>query len=209
MRSYEFWRDAVSKEAKLLKFEDGYKILYCPWATIGRAETAFLSLNPGKPPIGVDLYTLTDERGNSYEVEKEITRSPITDQFLQLAALLDLPPKDILTGVVVPFRSNRWKEIPIAKRKAALSIGEKFWREVFDYHRPKRVICCCPEAASIASEILGARPELELPSGWGNISLRRYRARDGALVAQIPHLSTFKLLSRPSCIGPLRTVLYI
>jgi hypothetical protein len=69
------------------------------------------------------------------------------------------------------------------------------------------VICCCPEAAKIVCEILGARPDATLNSGWGDISLRRFRADDGALVVQIPHLSTFKLLSRPKCIGPLKEIL--
>jgi hypothetical protein len=207
MLNYDNWNERISSEAQRLGFNEGYKILYGRWDTIGQADTVFLSLNPGRPPKGADLFTLSDERGNSYEVEKDITTSAITAQFLALANLLGLQPNQILTGTIAPFRSNRWNTVSNSQRKAALAFGETFWREVFALRRPKRVICCCPEAAKIVCEILGARPDATLNSGWGDISLRRFRADDGAMVVQIPHLSTFKLLSRPQCIGPLKDIL--
>ena len=207
MLRYDYWDKKIAREAKLLGFEEGYKILYGPWATIGTADTVFLSLNPGRPPQGAELSTLSDERGNSYEVEQHTTSSPITAQFLALADLLELLPKQILTGTVAPFRSNRWKSIPLTKRRAALEIGQAFWAQVFAAKRPTRVICCCPEAGKIASEILQATPEMTINSGWGNTSLHRFRGQDGVLVAQIPHLSTFKLLSRAACIEPLKLIL--
>jgi hypothetical protein len=205
--SYDLWNQRLANEAEKLGFQEGYKILYSPWDTIGNTETVFLSLNPGRPPQGADLHTLSDERGNSYEVEQYTTSSPITAQFLALADLLALQPKQILTGTVAPFRSNRWKSNSLAQRRAALDIGREFWREVFSANRPTRVICCCPEAGKMASEILGATPEMTINSGWGNTSLHRFRATDGVLIAQIPHLSTFKLLSRPACIEPLKLIL--
>jgi hypothetical protein len=204
---YDFWDKQIAREAERLGFEEGYKILYGPWETIGSADTVFLSLNPGRPPQGADLFTLSDERGNSYEVEQYTTSSPITAQFLALADLLELQPKQILTGTVAPFRSNRWKCIPLTQRRAALEIGRNFWEEVFAANRPTKVICCCPEAGKIASEILEATLEMTINSGWGNTSLHRFRAKDGVLVAQIPHLSTFKLLSRTACIEPLKLIL--
>lgn len=207
MLDYEYWDKQIASDAQRLGFKEGYKILYCPWETISNSDTVFLSLNPGRPPQGADLFTLSDERGNSYEVEKYTTSSPITEQFLALANLLDLQPKQILTGTVAPFRSNRWKNMPLTQRRAALEIGKAFWKEVFLANRPKRVICCCPEAGRLANEILNATPEMTINSGWGNTSLHRFRAKDGVLVAQIPHLSTFKLLSRPACIAPLTLIL--
>lgn len=207
MLDYDIWNNRISSEAERLGFEDGYKILYGPWETIHLTDTVFLSLNPGRPPEGADLNTLSDERGNSYEVEQHTTSSPITAQFLALVDLLKLKPEQILTGTIVPFRSNRWKSISGEKRRAALKIGYSFWSEVFNANRPKKVICCCPEAGRMASEILGATLEMTINSGWGNISLHRFRAKDGATVVQIPHLSTFKLLSRPACIEPLKLIM--
>lgn len=190
MESYEIWGARIAEAAKKLNFTEGYKILYVPWRTIGETDTVFLSLNPGRPPHGADLYTLSDERGNTYEVERAVTASPITAQFLMLAQMMDLQPGKILTGTVAPFRSDRWKGLPLARRRAALQIGREFWRQAFAARTPVRVIACCPEAAKIATEILGAKPELSIRSGWGNTSLHRYRARGGALIAQIPLLGT-------------------
>ncbi|WP_156799284.1 hypothetical protein [Oceanicola granulosus] len=207
MDSYDVWDQRVAQEADRLALNEGYKILYVPWSTIGEADTAFLSLNPGRPPQNADLQTLSDERGNSYEIEKDVTASPITAQFLALAEMLDRRPREILTGVVAPFRSNRWKGLELYQRRGALSLGKKFWQQVFSLKLPKRVIACCPEAVELTKEILGAKLETSLASGWGKTMLHRYRAKNGALIAQIPHLSTFKLLSRPQCHGPLREIL--
>lgn len=207
MESREIWDQRVREAGQAIGFTEGYKILYAPWATIGTTDTVFLSLNPGRPPAGAALETLSDERGNSYEVERHITASPITAQFLALAGLLRLRPIEILTGVVAPFRSDRWGQLPVSKRNAALGLGRQFWDQAFEVRRPRRVIVCGSEAAKVGSEALGARLELSVPSGWGDVSLRRYRANDGATVIQLPHLSTFKLLSRAECIPQLRAIL--
>lgn len=207
MESYDIWNSRIREAAQRLDFREGYKILYVPWETLGRSDTVFLSLNPGRPPNGAALETLSDERGNSYEVERLTTASPITAQFLALSELLELKPNDILTGTVAPFRSNRWKSLSVAQRNGALAIGTEFWRQAFKLRKPKMVIACCPEAAKVANDVLGGRPELTIGSGWGDTSLRRFRASDGALIAQIPHLSTFKLLSRAECREPLRKIL--
>jgi len=207
MESYEIWDARIADAATRLNFNEGYKILYVPWKTIGASDTVFLSLNPGRPPINAELCTLSDERGNSYEVERAVTASPITAQFLALAEMIQVQPGDILTGTAAPFRSNRWKTLPLAQRRAALEIGKEFWRQVFAEKLPRRVIACCPEAAQMANEILRAKPEMSIRSGWGETSLHRFRGNSGALVAQIPHLSTFKLLSRSECIEPLRSIL--
>lgn len=209
MESREVWDRRVRAAGKVLGFTEGYKILYAPWSTIGTTDTAFLSLNPGRPPAAAELETLSDERGNSYEVEQHVTASPITAQFLALADLLGRRPAEILTGVVAPFRSDRWSGVPAEKRRACLQLGRQFWTQVFEARRPIRVIVCGPEAAGVACDALSAAPELTAPSGWGNVSLRRFRAADGAAVIQLPHLSTFKLLSRAECLPPLRSILEI
>lgn len=207
METYEIWDARIAEFAKVWNFSEGYKILYVPWRTIGETDTVFLSLNPGRAPCDADLCTLSDERGNSYEVEKSVTASPITAQFLALAEMLGLQPAEILTGTVAPFRSGRWMGLPLGHRRAALQLGKEFWQQAFAERRPTRVIACSSEAAKIAIEILGAEHELSIGSGWGETTLRRYRTPTGGFVAQIPHLSTFKLLSRPACHEPLRTIL--
>jgi hypothetical protein len=207
MESYQIWDRRLSEAAAALGFDQGYKILYVPWSSIGTTDTVFLSLNPGRPPLDAVLSTLSDERGNSYEVEAETTLSPLTMQFLKLAEKLSLKPIQILTGAVVPFRSARWNYCSLAQRVGALEIGKEFWRQVFGVRRPQRVIACGNEAAQIATNLLGAELNLEIASNWGNTKLRRYQALDGSSVIQLPHLSTFKLFSRAECDGPIGEIL--
>lgn len=204
--SYQSWDKRVSDAATHLGFTDGYKILYGPWSTIGTSDTVFLSLNPGRAPDDAALSTLSDERGNSYEVEAVTTRSPLTKQFLALADRLSFTPSEILTGVVVPFRSRRWLDCTVAQRLAALALGKEFWRQAFEVRQPKRVIACGKEAASVAVELLKADFDLSVASGWGQTKLVRYMA-EGSSVIQLPHLSTFQLFSRSDCAGPLSTIL--
>jgi hypothetical protein len=133
-------------------FAEGYKILYAPWATSGKTDAVFLSFNPGRPPVGPALVTLGAERGSSHKVERHFTASPITAQFLALAGLLRLRPIELLTGVVVPFRSDRWGQVPAAKRNAALDLGRKFsghftdpvcvWRRMGSVQQQARALGC-------------------------------------------------------------------
>lgn len=207
MRSYDEWEDLIRSKGEELGLDEGYKILYCPWEDLGTTDMVFLSLNPGKAPEGADLFTLSDERGNSYEVERFTTKSPLTDQFLQLARFIGVTPRQMLTGVVAPYRSKRWLDHKASTRNAALKIGQEFWTEAFALQRPKTVICCCPEARKMSCEVLNATPDREISSGWGNTVLRRYRAESGSIIVQLPHLSTFKLLSRDECHAPLKDML--
>jgi hypothetical protein len=207
MESHTVWNRRISKAATELGFNEGYKILYVPWSTIGASDTIFLSLNPGRAPYDAALSTLSDERGNSYEVEASTTRSPLTKQFLALAEKLSLKPLEILTGAVVPFRSDRWHDCTREQRLSALALGREFWRQAFELRRPRLVIACGMEAARMAANLLDAEIDVSLPSGWGRTKIRRYCASDGAFVIHLPHLSTFKLFSRPECDGPVTAII--
>jgi hypothetical protein len=166
-----------------------------------------MSLNPTKPAPGTEIRVTSDERGNSYEVEQADTQSPMTAQFLALAAALRRAPYEILTGVAAPFRSTSWQAPSEDQKPANLLVGERFWAEAFALRRPMLVITCAPEAASQATKILGARFETNAPSGWGNTTLDRRRSEDGTVVVRLPHLSTYKLFSRPECIVAVHGIL--
>ncbi len=205
---YEYWDKKLATTADLLGVRQGYKLVYSPWDTIGNAETVFLSLNPGSGvPDGADLCTLSDERGNSYEVEQHTTRSPITAQFLKLAELLGLEPSEILAGALIPFRSKNMEALSPAESKVGLRFGKEFWAEVFTEKPPKLIICCGRDDVTPAvCEILKAFFVNQIPSGWGNINISSYRTIKGTLIVSLPHLSTFKLLSRAECAQQLRII---
>ncbi len=200
----EFEKTVYEYEKKF-NFSYGFKILYCPWNTIGKADTAFISLNPGKPPQSADIKTLSDERGNSYEVEKYITKSPITEQFLELTKFIKRKPENILTGVACPFRGDRWRDFSLEQKQAGLDLGKTFWSKVLD-KKVKLIITLGNETTELITNLKSANLELEINSGWGNYKIRRYRNYENIEIIQLLHLSTFKLFSRTNCRKPLEKI---
>ena len=88
MMDKNYWQNKLSTLERDYSFHEGYKLLFSPWNTIQKANHAFISLNPGRAPDGADLRVISDERGNSYEVEEFTTKSPLTAQFLKLCSFL-------------------------------------------------------------------------------------------------------------------------
>ena len=191
------WFDNLQEEEKRLGFKDGFKFVYGPWETLEDREIAFLSLNPGRPPDGAELRLISDERGNSYEVERNDTKSKITNQFLLLANFLKIQPIDILTGVVAPFRSNRWGELTPYARTESLALGKQFWYEPLSQPGLKLVFACSKDAADLVCEVLGATFTVDCPAAWHNKKLRRWEAPGGKVIVYLPHLSRFPLFGRP------------
>ncbi len=202
-RSRQEWFDRLAEEERRLGLRDGFKMVFSPWRLLGRAEVAFLSLNPGPPPDGADLRTVTDERGNSYEVERWTTRSAITPQFLRLAERLGRLPGEILCGVASPFRSDRWTGLTLAQRQAGLALGREFWAAALDRPGLRLIMAVSVEAAALATEATGGSWSDSFESGWSPTSIRVGRTARGARLVHLPHLSRFKLLSRPACEAPL------
>lgn len=55
-------------------------------------------------------------------------------------------------------------------------------------------------------DLLEGLLEREIASGWGKTKLRRYRCSQGQTVVALPHLSTFKLMSRGVCVDDVRGI---
>ena len=199
------WVNKLESIEKVYDFKKGYKLLYCPWDTIGKSSTAFVSLNPGNAPVNANLRLISDERGNSYEVEKNITKSPINKQFLELCKFLNKKPSEILAGTVCPFRSSSWNSLTKRQRDAGIKIGQKFWSEVL--LNIDLIVCVGYESANIICGILDFEDDIIIDSGWGDLKLKRYNNSKNQTMVSLPHLSTFKLFSRQQCIGPLREIL--
>ena len=195
-----YWGREIRRVESAYGFERGYQLLYCPWKTINRHEMTFLSLNPGgRTPheANPNRRLISDERGNSYEVERDTSRSPIASQFLRLCEFKGLRPSEVLAGALAPFRSDRWSSLTSPRREASLDVGRRFWTAVLRQSAPdKPIVVCSKPAADIVKSMLGARCERKLPAGWGSVSIRRYRAADNRLIVHLPHLSRYKLFGR-------------
>ena len=186
-------------------FPDGYHLLYCPWKILGKVDVAFISLNPGATNNPAGLRIVSDERGNSYEVERYTTKSPLTAQFLELCNFIKRKPNTILTGSACPFRGNRWSDFSLEQKKIGFDKGKSFWSKALD-SKVKLIITIGSETTELITNLKNAKLELELNSGWGNYNIRRFNNNEGVEVIQLLHLSTFKLFSRPECRGPLEKI---
>lgn len=192
----DLWENELRLAEAELGFVDGFKLVYGPWETLEQAEVAFLSLNPGRAPHRAASRMISDERGNFYEVERSTARSPITDQFLRLAELLDVRPCDILTGVAAPFRSDSWGGLTDRQRRGALALGKRFWEAPLSRPELRLIVVCSKPAADLVVEVTKASPVDEYPAGWGGVKLRRYCVQPDRKIVHLPHLSRFKLLGR-------------
>ena len=148
---------------------------------------------------------LSDERGNSYEVEKRETQSPLTNQFLKLCSFLGIPPNQILTGVACPFRSDQWNDFSTGQKEAGLKFGKLFWSKVLD-EKIKLIITSGGIANKLITEIKDAKIETEKKACWANICLKRYSNSQNTKIVALPHLSRFKLFSRTECRNPLNAI---
>ncbi|MCY4427040.1 MAG: hypothetical protein OXC05_08430 [Halieaceae bacterium] len=202
-----YWEQVLADEEKRLGLDDGYKFVFGPWDTLNHAEIAFLSLNPGKCPDDFVKRTISDERGNSYEVEQDTTISPITNQFLRLARLLGVAPRGVLAGVVAPFRSGQWNDFSKRQKDESLALGRRFWMGPLKRPDLRLILVCSEEAAKLVVDVTGASFDIETPAGWGNVKLRRYRCGGGKVVVHLPHLSRFRLLGRTQSEAALREIL--
>lgn len=203
----KYWSDRLRQEEVAHDFGQGYKLLYCPWKILEGSDLTFLSLNPGRLPNDAELRIVSDERGNSYEVERAVTQSPITEQFLRMCGFLRVDSSRVLTGVVAPFRSTGWDGLSRAQKAASLNLGRDFWSEALTMPgRRGPIVVCSEQAARLAVDILGARHEVSLPAGWGSIRLHRFRGKEGQTVVHLPHLSRFRLFGREPSEVALRRV---
>ena len=63
------------------------------------------------------------------------------------------------------------------------------------------------ETTNSITKITDTKLTREINSGWGNVKLRRYENHEKNIsVIHLPHLSTYKLFSRPECREPLKKI---
>jgi hypothetical protein len=117
---------------------------------------------------------------------------------------LDQRPDRVLAGNIVPFRSPSWSELP--DRAGALQFGASLWREVLLGARPRLIVTMGSLAAEVILGITSARTELIEPLAWGTIQGKR-ATFDGGFIVCLPHLSRFRLFSRPKSVAKLHFLL--
>jgi hypothetical protein len=202
----DFAKETVFQDLKQLAeelhFQDGFKLIYDRWDRINDSEVIFLSLNPGRAPEGVILEEVSDERGNSYIVEQDISKSPINRQFVDLFYILGIDLDKVLAGVYIPFRSDRLRDLTCEQKSGALNFSRKFW---LPFVKEKKLVICCGKDVfrEIHRQLFPNHLPEKIPSGWGKTSIEKIFLPNRQIVLGLPHLSSHKLLSKTEC----RTIL--
>ena len=201
----EHWRRKLDDAASKYGFIEGYKLLYCPWKTIDNSTVAFISLNPGSMPDDKERNVVSEERGNSYLIEQKCTKSPITSQFLKMAEFLAVKPESILTGVIHPFRSRKWKDFSKEQQEIGLRIGAEFCLTAFSSDI-KTIVVVGNATFNQVSTLTNSKIIDSIFSGWGKCQLQRHKTETGSNLIKLPHLSSYKLFSRSECREPLSKI---
>jgi hypothetical protein len=192
--------------AEVLSLRDGFKLIYDRWDRITTSNVVFLSLNPGRAPNGANLEEVSDERGNTYVVELDISKSPINRQFIDLFDLLGVDLDTVLAGVYIPFRSNRLKDLSQEQKQQALQFSRQFWLPLVK--SKDLTICCGIDVFNEVHKQLFPDNFVEvIPSGWGNTSIKRILLPNEKIIIGLPHLSTFRLLSVDRCRDVLTNII--
>lgn len=137
-------------------------------------------------------------------MERETTQSPITEQFIKFCSFLGVNPADMLTGVAMPYRTDRWSK---SRDDANLDIGFEFWTQVIAANPIARLFCLGRDAERMAVKLTGARLAAEISSGWGEYTIRRHETSNGLKVFGLLHFSTFKMMSNETCVRQLQRLI--
>ena len=203
MESRDTWERRLDEAASRENVNNGFHLLYGPWSVIGQTSLAFVSGNPGRRTADGRDRMVSDERGNSYEVEAGTTLSPITAQFLKMCGFLKCSPSQVLTGTSNPFRTNAERDLTPGQRSVGRELARRFWSDVLALGTLRRIVVSSDSARDLVVEVTKAKARDEFPSGWGNTSIRTYGFDDGDII-HLPQLSRYKLFSRAECVDPLK-----
>ncbi|WP_374658323.1 hypothetical protein [Phenylobacterium sp.] len=184
----------------------GWRLLGGRWATLKTADVAFLTLNPGGAAAEPDR--LSCEEGSIYVVERwpgyDDELAPLQRQVQCLFRMIGVAPDEVLAGYMVPFRSRSWRSL--RDRAGAVAFGRDLWSELLASRRPRLVVTISGVVFEAMRDMLDGGDVRSLNSGWGSARIRMCDYHGGRLVG-LPHLSRYRLFSRPACRDVLAGVL--
>jgi len=202
----------------------GWRFLTTPRATLSPGvRIGLITLNPGGDHEPADHPRASCERGNAYVSEQwpghERGAAPLQRQVRCLAEGLwrhlgmALPlsrfmNEEIMTGYFIPFRSPRWADL--ANRRESMAFAAALWSRILPWWQPRLLLTIDREAFAAIHDLLvkgqglRVRERRVFETGWGAYQAEAVRLDNGnglgrITLARLPHLSTFKLFSRPDC----------
>lgn len=190
----------IEREYARRKLRLGWRFLLSPRQTFMRgARTVLLSFHPGGSSEFADQAKASSDAGSAYLLESwhgcPPGTSPLQVQVLKMMESLGERPDATLSAYFVPFRAPSWDEMD--GPEDSLKFAERLWNELLPFLGPKVLIVLGQDAFDGVSQVLG-RPTHEFKKlvNWGKQTATLAQFGD-RLVVRFPHLSQFKVYSRP------------
>ena len=183
-------------------------------------QIALITANPGGNSIPLDHGTASCESGCAYlsemwgnsekgqsSLQKQVQRlfGAIADQ-INFVGGGEALMESSLIAYYIPFRSPRLAVLP--RMKESLCFARSLWSRLFEQVHPKLILTIDPDAFKAFGDLLQHRFSTHpsqhrvMQTGWGAYTAEVKRFGHGANITtlvRLPHLSTFKLFSRPEC----------
>lgn len=164
----DFSAKRIEAEHQRLGHTQGWRFLTCPERNLGAATVALVSINPGGSAFEPAKWSVED--GSAYEIERWKNcppgKEPLQRQVIRMFEVIGVKPAAVLSGYLVPFRSQSWKELP--RKSESLAFGIELWRQVFDNSDVQMVISFGKDTATYMADILRARLHTKLRANWGS-----------------------------------------
>jgi hypothetical protein len=197
----------IQAEHERLGHKLGWRLFTCPVQNIETASIALITINPGGSTFEESQWSV--EAGSAYEIESWKKRPPgqenLQRQVRRMFEIMNVPLATVLSGYLVPFRSQRWQNL--SHKPASIQFGINIWQEVFKSAKVRTVITLGKDMAPQIVSLLNATSLTEHPTHWGDKRISLYRFGQGGSLIVLPHLSTFKLFSDKKYEGGFRAVL--
>lgn len=126
---------------------------------------ALITINPGggcfEPP------SWSVEAGSAYAIESWKSCAPghekLQRQVIRMFQIMGVKPEEVLSGYLVPFRSQEWGKLP--RKSESISFGIGLWQEVLKQAKVETVIAFGKDTAPHMIKILEARLRATHPAG--------------------------------------------
>jgi hypothetical protein len=195
-----FSKEAIEAVCQELGYKKGWTFFMCPEHQLEKARAVLVGLNPGGGGVHDDSEYggVWECPNNDYFFGKWLVEAGEAKMQLEVKAwyeLLGLKHNETVAAQWTPFRSSRWHTL--ADKKKAQEMSRALWAELITRTSAKLYLAMGQVAGSGVASLLNAKVDPnELPTGWGKTTIKVYNASDGRRVVQLPHPSSYRILTR-------------
>jgi hypothetical protein len=198
---------AIEAECQRLGHTLGWRFLTCPEGNISTASVALVTINPGGANFEAPQWSV--EEGSAYVIERWKGCAPgqenLQRQVRRMFQVMGVEPNKVLSGYLVPFRSQDWSKLP--NKPDSIRFGIGLWRKIFRQMSAQIVIAFGKDIARHMVDILGAKFHANHLAAWGEQTIDEYLFGSNQKLVVLPHLSRFGLFGRPQSESAFRAAI--